>query len=64
MSAGEGRAPLPRRGDPNVKALTISLTPQEWRKLRAWAAEQATGVETLVVAILRRVLEERPPQDY
>jgi len=64
MSAGEGRAPAPRRGDPNVKTLSISLTPQEWRKLRAWAAEQATGVEAVVVSILRNALEERPQQEY
>jgi len=41
-----GRAPRPPRGDPNVKAIRLSLTTEEWRKLRALAAEEARDEAT------------------
>jgi hypothetical protein len=56
----EGRSPEPKRGDPNVKTLRISLAAEEWRKLRAWAAEEDTTVPVIVVRVLRRELEKRP----
>ena len=56
----EGRSPVPKRGDPNVKTLTLGLSPEEWRRLRVWAAEQGTGVQEIVVQIVRASLERRP----
>ncbi len=56
----KGRSPAPKRGDPNVKSMRVALTPEEWRKLRAWAAEEGTSVQATVVGILRRALEKRP----
>jgi hypothetical protein len=56
----EPRAPLPKGGDPNVKTLRMSLTPSEWRKLRAWAAEDDTSVEATAAEILRQELAGRP----
>jgi hypothetical protein len=60
MDQLEPRAPLPRGGDPNVKMLRIGLTPAEWRKLRAWAAEEDSSVEATVAEIVRRELADRP----
>jgi hypothetical protein len=56
----EGRAPRPRGGDPNVKRVELSLTPEQWRRLRAWAAERGTSTEAIVVEVLRRELAQRP----
>jgi hypothetical protein len=56
----KGRSPAPKRGDPNVKSMRVALAPDEWRKLRVWAAEEGTSVATIVVGILRRALEKRP----
>lgn len=43
-----------------MKSMRVALTPEEWRKLRAWAAEEGTSVQATVVGILRRALEKRP----
>ena len=56
MSVEEGRAPHPKRGDPNVKVMPLSLSPEEWRRLRVWAAEEDTSMQALVCAIVRREL--------
>jgi hypothetical protein len=55
-----GRAPRPRRGDPNIKPVRLALEPEEWRKLRFWAAQDATTVERVVMQIVRRALDARP----
>jgi hypothetical protein len=60
----EPRAPRPRGGDPNVKMIRVSLVPEEWRKLRAWAAEEGSSVQQIVTEILRRSLAHRPPTSY
>ncbi len=60
MEPVEGRSPVPKRGDPNVKQVQLSLSTEEWRQLRAWAAEEATGVEEIVQRVLRGELEGRP----
>lgn len=60
MAEPEGRAPRPPGGDPNARATTLSLTAEEWRRLRAWAAEDATTVEAIVGEIVRDALAARP----
>jgi hypothetical protein len=60
MVETKGRSPAPKRGDPNVKSMRVSLSPEEWRKLRAWAAEEGTSVQAIVVRLLRRTLDKRP----
>ena len=60
MEVGKGRAPRPRGGDPNVKMMRLSLTPEEWRKLRVWAAEEDTSMQAIVGGILRRELAGKP----
>jgi hypothetical protein len=60
MATGEGRAPRPPRGDPNVKMMRLSLTPEEWRRLRLWAAEEDASTEHVVGEIVRRELAKRP----
>lgn len=55
----EGRAPRPKRGDPNVKTMHVELTPEEWRKLRVWAAEEDTSMQALVAELMRRELAGR-----
>jgi hypothetical protein len=40
--------------------MRLALVPEEWRKLRAWAAEEDTSMQAIVVRILRRALEKRP----
>jgi hypothetical protein len=57
MSEQEGRAPRPRRGDPNTKSVSLALTPREWRELRLRAAKNATSVQDIIVRILRHELE-------
>jgi hypothetical protein len=57
----DGRAPKPRRGDPNEKRLSLLLGTDDWRKLRLWAAEEMLTVEDVVSRIVRGALEERPP---
>jgi hypothetical protein len=56
----EGRSPRPRGGDPNVKMMRLSLSPEEWRKLRMWAAEEDTSMQTVVRDLLRRELAAKP----
>jgi hypothetical protein len=56
MSANEGRAPRPKRGDPNTKAVSVSSTAQEWRELRLRAAENGTSVEKVITGIVRQEL--------
>jgi hypothetical protein len=58
--AGYGRSPSPPRGDPNTKALRLSLTAEEWRKLRVLAAQTDTSVALVVMRIVRRELERLP----
>jgi len=60
----EPRAPRPPGGDPNVEMIRVSLVPEEWRKLRAWAAEEGSSVQRIVTEILRRALARRPPTSY
>jgi hypothetical protein len=55
-----GRAPRPPRGDPNVKAIRVSLTTEEWRKLRALAAEEDRDVREIIEQIVRKRLEREP----
>jgi hypothetical protein len=57
MSELEGRAPRPKRGDPNTKSVSLSLSPREWRELRLRAAKDATSVPDMIVRILRHELE-------
>lgn len=64
MVETKGRSPAPRRGDPNVKSMRVSLSPEEWRKLRAWAAEEGTSVPEIVVRLLRRTLDKRPSTGF
>jgi len=64
MTSKEGRAPRPKRGDPNVKMMRLSLTPEEWRKLRVWAAEDDTSMQAIVVAIVRRELDSKPSRRF
>jgi hypothetical protein len=40
--------------------IPLALTPDEWRKLRVWAAEQDTGMQQIVGEIVRRELAKRP----
>ncbi|MCW3018187.1 MAG: hypothetical protein JWN10_495 [Solirubrobacterales bacterium] len=58
MPEQEGRAPRPKGGDPNTRAVSLSLTPQEWRELRLRAAKDDTSVQEIIVGILRRELEQ------
>jgi len=60
----EGRAPRPKGGDPNAKMMRLTLTPDEWRKLRVWAAEEDTSMQAVVVEILRRELAGKPKRTY
>lgn len=64
MPEQQGRAPRPKRGDPNVKVMRLTLATDEWRKLRVWAAEEDTSVQQVVVQILRKELDRRPPRGY
>jgi hypothetical protein len=64
MAGIEGRAPHPKGGDPNVKMIRLSLTPEEWRKLRVWAAEDDTSMQAIVVGILRRELAGKPRRGF
>jgi hypothetical protein len=63
MESSEGRSPRPRRGDPNVKNVRLALTPEEWRKLRLWAAEDSTSIEAIVRRTVERELVGRPRHD-
>ena len=60
MVAAEGRSPRPQGGDPNVKMMRVSLTPEEWRKLRVWAAEENSSMQRVVGDIVRRALVHKP----
>ena len=64
MDVEKGRSPRPKRGDPNVKMIRLTLTPNEWRKLRVWAAEDATSMQQIVGEIIRRELARRPRQGF
>ena len=64
MASTEGRAPRPRGGDPNIRTLALSLTPEEWRRLRAWAAEAGTSEAAVVAEILRGELAGRPRRGF
>jgi len=60
----EGRAPSPERGDPNVKMIRLALSPEEWRKLRIWAAEDDTSMQEIVGMVVRRALAPKPNRTY
>jgi hypothetical protein len=60
MTPQEGRAPRPKGGDPNVKMMRLTLTPDEWRKLRVWAAEDDTSMQHIVGDVVRRELAGSP----
>lgn len=60
MYHSDGRAPRPRRGDPNEKEVALLLATEDWRKLRLWAAEEMLTVEDIISRIVRGALEERP----
>ncbi|HXN38726.1 MAG TPA: hypothetical protein VN892_11865 [Solirubrobacteraceae bacterium] len=38
----------------------MTLTPDEWRKLRVWAAEDDTSMQQIVGEIVRHELDRRP----
>ena len=63
MESRQGRSPHPKRSDPNVKSVRLALTPEEWRKLRLWAAEDATSTEAIVRRTVERALAVRPRHD-
>jgi len=44
--------------------MRLTLTPDEWRKLRVWAAEEDTSMQAVVVEILRRELAGKPKRTY
>ncbi len=44
--------------------MRLSLMPEEWRKLRVWAAEEDTGMQQIVAEILRRELAGRPSSGF
>jgi len=60
----EGRAPRPKGGDPNAKMMRLTLTPDEWRKLRVWAAEEDTSMQAIVGEIMRRELAGKPRRGF
>jgi hypothetical protein len=64
MPAQEGRAPRPKRGDPNVKMMRLSLSTEDWRKLRVWAAEDDTSMQQIGAEVIRRELERKPRRGY
>jgi len=64
MTEPEGRSPKPAGGDPNTKTVRLSLTPDEWRKLRLWAAEDDASTQQILNQLVRRALESRPRQGY
>ena len=43
-----------------MKMIRLTLTPDEWRKLRVWAAERDTSMQAIVGEIVRRELEGKP----
>ena len=55
-----GRAPRPPRGDPNLKTIPLSLTTEEWRKLRVLAAEEGRDVREVIGQIVRQKLAREP----
>jgi hypothetical protein len=59
MEPREGRSPYPKGGDPNVKTVRLALTPEEWRNLRLWAAQDSTSIETVLKRIVRDKLSSR-----
>ena len=64
MNPPEGRAPSPKGGDPNVKMMRLTLTTDEWRKLRVWAAEEDSSMQQVVGEIVRRELDRKPGRVY
>lgn len=47
-----------------MKMMRLTLTPDEWRKLRVWAAEEDTSMQRLVGEIVRRELAEKPSRGF
>jgi hypothetical protein len=64
MAVKEGRAPSPKAGDPSVKMMRLTLNPEEWRKLRVWAAEEDTSMQAIVGETMRRELAGRPGRGF
>jgi hypothetical protein len=44
--------------------MRIALTPEEWRKLRVWAAEEDTSMQAIVGRIMRRELAGKPRRGF
>ena len=44
--------------------MRLTLTPDEWRKLRVWAAEDDTSMQQIVGDIVRRELAGKPRQGF
>jgi hypothetical protein len=55
-----GRSPRPKGGDPNPKAVRLTLSAGEWRELRLRAAQDAASVQKVVSDIVRQALDRRP----
>jgi hypothetical protein len=64
MAEPEGRSPHPKGGDPTVKSVSLQLTPEEWRRLRAWAAHDARSEQAIIAEIVRRELARRPRSTF
>jgi hypothetical protein len=47
-----------------VEAVSLELTPDEWRKLRLWAAQQDTSVQAVIAEIVRRELAGKPRDGF
>ena len=47
-----------------MRSVRLDLTPEDWRRLRMWAAEQLLGEEELIARLVRERLRDRPPTAY
>jgi hypothetical protein len=47
-----------------VKAVNLELTPDEWRKLRLWAAQRDTSVQAVIAEVVRRELAGEPRHGF
>ena len=47
-----------------MKVVSLELTPDEWRKLRLWAAQQDTSVQSVIGEIVRRELAGKPRHGF
>jgi len=44
--------------------MRLTLTPEEWRKLRVWAAEDDTSMQQIVGDLVRRELAHKPRRSF